>query len=304
MIYAAWWLACLLWSSTYVFIRIGLSEVPPWTFAAARLGLALTVLLPISIVRRGLTTIEPRDVVHIMAAGLLLLGVNYALLYWGAQFIPSGLVAILQSMTPVLALAGGWAIGAERLTLRKVAALSLGVLGVVFIFRSEADVSGSTAFAASLAVLSSSACVAAAYVWLKRHGKSIPPLTVTTLQCLSGFIALGTGAFLVEGSPLNAPWSAASMGAAVYLAVCGSIVAFWLNYWLLKRMDASAMLMMGVAEVPIAVWLGAMIFGERLPVGAFTGAACILAGVILTPAVSVDARHDEVLQRQNLKTKI
>jgi drug/metabolite transporter (DMT)-like permease len=68
----------------------------------------------------------------------------------------------------------------------------------------------------------------------------------------------------------------------MYLAFCGSVVAFWLNYWLLYRMDASAMLMMGIAEVPIAVALGALVFGERLPPGTFLGAACVLAGVLLT----------------------
>ena len=269
-----------------MFIRIGVAEVSPWTFASARLALALAVLIPLTIARNGFRGVTPRDAAHIMGAGVLLLGVNYGLLYWGAQFIPSGLVAILQSVTPVLALAAGWWVGAENVTSRKVAALGLGVLGVVLICRTEANVSGKTALAGAVAVLASSGCVAGAYVWLKRHGRSIRPLTVTCLQCATGLLSLGVGAVLVEGSPLRASWSAASFGAALYLAVCGSVVAFWLNYWLLERMDTSAMLMMGVAEVPIAVALGAIVFGERLPLGTFTGAACVLAGVILGPITS------------------
>ena len=71
-------------------------------------------------------------------------------------------------------------------------------------------------------------------------------------------------------------------GCVKNLAIGGSVVAFWLNYWLLNRMDASAMLMMGIAEVPIAIGLGAMVFGERLPPGTFMGAALILAAVLLT----------------------
>ena len=86
----------------------------------------------------------------------------------------------------------------------------------------------------------------------------------------------------IEGSPLNAAWSTKSVVALMYLAFCGSVVAFWLNYWLLYQMDASAMLMMGIAEVPIAVALGAIVFGERLPPGTFIGAACVLVGVLLT----------------------
>ena len=68
--------------------------------------------------------------------------------------------------------------------------------------------------------------------------------------------------------------------ALLYLALIASVLAFWLNYWLLQRMDASAMLMMGVAEVPIAVALGAMMFGERLPAGTLLGGTCVLVGVV------------------------
>jgi drug/metabolite transporter (DMT)-like permease len=66
----------------------------------------------------------------------------------------------------------------------------------------------------------------------------------------------------------------------MYLAVAASVFAFWLNYWLLARMDASAMLMMGVAEVPIAVLLGAAFLNERLPSGTFAGGTCVLVAVV------------------------
>ena len=64
------------------------------------------------------------------------------------------------------------------------------------------------------------------------------------------------------------------------VAVAASVIAFGLNYWLLARMDASAMLMMGVAEVPIAVLLGAAFLHERLPAGTFAGGVCVLVAVV------------------------
>jgi drug/metabolite transporter (DMT)-like permease len=278
---AVWWIACLLWSGTFLFIKMGLADVPPWTFASVRLVLALAILTPVSWFGRGFKELTRRDAARIMLAGVLLLGVNYGLLYWGARAIPSGLVAILQSATPVLALAIGWAFGSERVTLRKVAALAAGVAGVTVIFRAEARASGMAALAGALAVLGSSACVAFAYAWLKGHAHRLPPLTVTTLQCVAGLIPLATVAAIVEGNPLAANWSPGAIAAVLYLAIGGSVIAFWLNYWLLARMDASAMLFMGVAEVPIAVALGAAIFGERLPSGTLIGALSILAGVML-----------------------
>ena len=65
------------------------------------------------------------------------------------------------------------------------------------------------------------------------------------------------------------------------LVLGASVVAFGLNYWLLERMEPSAMLMVGVAEVPIAVAVGAALLGERLPPATLTGAVFVLAGIAL-----------------------
>ena len=277
-----WWLTCLLWSSTYLFIKLGLAEIPPFSFAWLRLLLALSVLIPVTVRQGRFAGVGTREAAPIFFAGLLLLGVNYALLYWGSQFIPSGLVAILQSATPVFALLFGRLFRFEEVTRRKVAALAAGCAGVALIFHSEVLAFGSATFGGSIAVLGSAACIAFAYVWVKGKNSGLHPTAVTTIQCAAGLLLLAPVGLALEGSPLNASWSIKSASALMYLAFCGSVVAFWLNYWLLYRMDASAMLMMGVAEVPLAVALGAIVFGERLPPGTFVGAACVLAGVLLT----------------------
>jgi drug/metabolite transporter (DMT)-like permease len=275
------WLAtCLLWSSTFLFIKVGLQDIPPFTFAWLRLAIAVAILGPVALSRRRWASFGRRDVAHVAGTGVLLLGVNYGLVFWGAQFIPSGLVAILQSGTPVIALALGWALGSESVNLRKVLAVAVGVLGVTLIFGSQATISGPHAILGSAAVFAGSACVAFAYVWLKAYGQHLHRTSVTALQSLAGLVPLVVVATVVEGGPLPSRWSAGAWIALLYLAVFASALAFWLNYWLLARMDASAMLMMGVAEIPVAVMLGAVVFGERLPGGTLFGGSCVLAAVV------------------------
>jgi len=276
---AVWWTACLLWSSTFLFIRVGLAEIRPFTLAWMRLAIALAILIPVVIARHDMQSVRPIDVRRVAAAGLLLLGVNYSLLFWGAQFIPSGLVAILQSGTPLLALAFACAVRQEQVTARKLFTFVLGIVGVTLIFGSEAFRSGRTAMTGVAAVLGSSACVASAYVWMKSYRGRIPPLAMTTIQSGAAVVPLVCIALLADGVPTPARWSVAAWTAVLYLAVAASVVAFWLNYWLLARMDASAMLMMGVAEVPIAVLLGAAFLKERLPAGTFAGGTCVLIAV-------------------------
>jgi drug/metabolite transporter (DMT)-like permease len=276
-----WWLACFLWSGTFLFIKIGVAQIPPLTFAWVRLAIALTVLVPLAAMRGDVLAVARPLLARIFAAGIVLLGVNYGLLYWGARRIPSGLAAILQSATPIFALILGCLCGLERATLRKGIAFMLASFGVAVIFRSEIHITGMGGLAGAGAVLASSLCVASAYVWLKSARVSVHPLTVTAIQCAAGLAALAPVALMLEGSPLGAPWSAASAIAVLYLAIGGSVFAFWLNYWLLQRIDASAMLMMGIAEVPIALALGAIALGERLPSGTLAGAVAVLAGVSL-----------------------
>jgi drug/metabolite transporter (DMT)-like permease len=277
---AVWWTACLLWSSTFLFIKLGLAEVPPFTFAWVRLAIALAVLAPLAFARDRRTSLGWRDTATLILSGVLLLGINYALVFWGAQFVPSGLVAILQSGTPVLALACGWVLGSETVNTRKILALAAGVLGVTIIFGAERHASGGATLRGSAAVLGGSACVALAYVWLKTYGRHFPRTSVTALQSLGGLLPLACLGWFVEGPPAVAGWSTTTWVALLYLALAASVLAFWLNYWLLERMDASAMLMMGVAEVPIAILLGAVVFGERLPAGTLLGGTFVLAGVI------------------------
>ena len=173
--------------------------------------------------------------------------------------------------------------------MRKVAAVSLGFAGRGGDRRHRGDGAGAGGLHGAAAVLASTCCVAGAYVWMKGRTGRVPPLSMATLQSGSGLVVLAALALTREGSPLDARWSASALGALAYLGWAGSVLAFWLNYWLLARMDTSAMLMMGVAEVPIAVLLGAVILGERLPPGTWLGAACIVASVLLGPLQRVNS---------------
>jgi drug/metabolite transporter (DMT)-like permease len=122
-----WLLVCVLWSSTFLFIKLGLRDLPPFTFAWVRLAIAGGILVPLALAGGSWRSLRPRDVASIAATGVLLLGLNYALVFWGTQFVPSGLVAILLSATPVLALAFGWFLGSEQISGRKLFAVAAGV---------------------------------------------------------------------------------------------------------------------------------------------------------------------------------
>jgi drug/metabolite transporter (DMT)-like permease len=278
---AVWVLTCLIWSTVWLFIKIAVTDVPPVSFAAMRLIIALLVMLPIAIAWRTPLPRQRRDWVLIAGTGVVLLGFNYALLNWGLQFISSGLTAVLQAMTPGFALVfAHWLLPDEKMTRRKVSGLALGVVGVGVIFWDQLTFGG-RAFAGSVTVTLGAMCVAFAYVMVRRGGRHLHPSVLTTGQMGAALVPLMIYGWTVEGNPFALQWTRNALVAAVYLALAGSVLAAWLNYWLLSRIGAVNLLVMGLIEPLIAILLGAWILGESMNPRALSGGALILLSVWL-----------------------
>jgi drug/metabolite transporter (DMT)-like permease len=282
VIVGVWWIACLLWSAGWLFLKIGLSDLPPITFAALRLALALAVLAVIVAARREWRALRAADVPAIALSGVLLLGVNYALTFWGAQYLPSALTSVLQASSPVFGFVIGTATGAERWSAARAAALPIGIAGVALVSRGQFD-AGRLSGLGSAAVLGGAACAAIAYAIAKRRAAHLPPTVTVASQTLFALVPLLALALAIEGNPLALCWTPAAIAALLYLGIASSVVAFWLNYWLLKRVPATTVLSMALVQPLIAAVLGALILDERFGAGAMAGGVLILisAGVIL-----------------------
>jgi drug/metabolite transporter (DMT)-like permease len=278
-----WWITCLIWSSVWLFIKIGLRDLPPVSFAAIRLVVAIAVFLPVLAIRRVPLPSRARDGYVIAGAGILLLGVNYALLFWGAQFIPSGLTAVLQAVTPAFALVfGHFLLDDEPFTFKALGAIAIGIAGVAMISWDQLHLSGRQALLGCAAVTAGAACVGFAYVFVKAQGRGrLRPevLTCGQMLCAVGPMLVFAGAR--EGNPLDLHWTPAAIGCLLYLALAGSVAATWLNYWLLERMSATALLSMALIEPLIAVLLGAALLHERVTPGAAAGGVLVLCSIFM-----------------------
>lgn len=280
-----WSVTCLIWSTVWLFIKLGLRDLPPVSFAGIRLVIAVAVLLPVIFIRRTPLPRGGRDWALIAATGFLLLGLNYGLVFWGARYIPSGLTAVLQAATPAFTLVfAHYILPRERFTLAKLCAIGLGVAGVAVIFSDQMHVAGWSALAGCVTVAAGALCVAFAYVVIKAYGSHLHPTSLTTGQMICGLVPLIAYGLIWEGNPLAFRWTPTAVVSLLYLALAGSVAAFWLNYWLLQRMDATNVMAMSLVEPLLAVLLGAAILGEEISSRVLLGGACVLAstGLILT----------------------
>lgn len=277
-----WILTCAIWSTVWLFIKLGVRDVPPSAFAVFRMLVAFVVLSVLIALRGVQLPRRRRDWGLIGWTGVVLLGLNYGLLNWGIQFISSGLTAVLQAMTPVFGFVfAHLLLRDEKMTTWKGIALALGVIGVGVIFWDQLEVGGERAIEGSIAVVGGAACVAIAYVALKRRGSGLDPTVITAGQLLSALIPLTVYSTVAEGNPLGIRWTRTAIVSGLYLALLGSVAGAWLNYWLLKRIGATKLLSMGLIEPLVAVLLGVAFLGEEMSIRTIAGGVLILAGVAI-----------------------
>lgn len=276
----AWLGLCAIWGSTWLAIKIGLNDLPPFLFAGLRFVVASGALFVACAVAR--VPVWPRaagDWGFLAGTGVLTFFFNHGFLFWGEQFIPSGLAAVLQATIPGFGLlVAHWALPAEPLTARKVLGVLLGLAGVAWVFAHELHAGGADAAWGSAAVVFAAASVATGNVLVKRRGAHLPPASMAAWQMMFGFLPLLAVGCWREGSPLALRWTPAAVGCLVYLAIVGSAVAFYLYYWLTARMPVTNVMTVALVTPVMALILGWFALGETLSWRTAAGGGLVLLG--------------------------
>lgn len=279
---AAWCVLCLIWGSTWLFIKLGLADLPPVSFAGIRFVVAASMLWAIIAIRRTPLPKGPRAWGFLALTGFLAFSLNYGLLFWGEQRTSSGLAAVLQATIPAFGLAlAHLLLPSDRMTLPKVLGVSLGIAGVAVIFSDRTTLAGDDALRGGLAIVAGAFAVALANVLVKSHGAHFDAVILAGVQMTFGLVPLVVAGFLAEGSPLGFRWTPRAVLSVLYLALVGSVIAFLLFYWLLRRMDVTKVLLIALVTPVLALALGAVVLGERLGGRAFLGTGMVLGGVSL-----------------------
>jgi drug/metabolite transporter (DMT)-like permease len=277
---AVWSLYALLvviWSSTWVAIKIGLEDTPPLLGAGVRFALAGAGLLLVARVRgRALRT----DRVLAAVLAVLPFAAAYGLIYWGEQYVPSGLAAVLFGVLPIyVALIASVALQDEPLRARLFAGVGLALAGLVVAFGESVSLGDERyAVAGAIACVVAPLGAAIGNVTTKRRGAGVDALVV------NGWAALGGGVLLLAASaPFEdwggAAWTAQALGAIAYLAAIGTALAFVTLMRLLLELPAVTISFIALLLPFGALGFGAVVYGEPLTAGELVGAALVAAGI-------------------------
>ena len=279
---AAWLTLCIVWSSTWLAIKVGVRDLPPISFVAIRFVIAAGILVLISAGRVRLRPLRRSDYITLALTGILMFGLNYTLLFWGELYVSSGLAAVLQATIPIFGMIfAHWLLPAEPLRLQKLLGAFVALAGVMLICARLLSFNGLLAFWGGVGIALGGAAAAFSNVVLKKRAIDLAPAMLAAWQMIFGVIPLLVLGFVVEGSPTHFRWTSMSIFCLLYLAVVGSSFTFLLLYWLLPRMTVTNLQTISLITPPGAVMLGWALGGERFPLWSLLGAALVLAGVWL-----------------------
>jgi drug/metabolite transporter (DMT)-like permease len=275
-----WLVLCCIWGSTWLFIKLGLRDLPPLSFAAIRFLLSSLILFAIVAARRTGLPRGRGDWALICKTGVLAFTLNYGLLFWGEQHIASGLAALLQATIPVfgMLIAHPYLPG-ERLTAWRMAGALLGVAGVGLIFSNQLDTSGGMALWGSAAIVAGAVCVAYSNVLVKARAQHLDPAVLAAGQMVCGLVPLLLFGLAFEGNPFRFRWTGLAVVSLLYLTLVGSVTAFLLYYWLVRNMDVTKTMLIALVTPLAAVLLGMTTLGEQLSWRTVAGGALIMSGI-------------------------
>jgi drug/metabolite transporter (DMT)-like permease len=269
----AYAICAVVWGSTYFGIALGITAFNPFGMVATRYLLGGAVAFGLSRLLGEELPLK-RDLPHLVLVGILLLGCSNALVTWAERDVPSGVTAILCSMTPLIY----GLMGRETLGLRRWTGLGLGLVGVVILARPGEN--------AAFPVAGIAAILLATLTWAygtlhgKRHVKGHGLMGQVSVQMLAGglvalVLAPATGGFL------HAPLTLKAGLAVGYLTVFGSVVAFSAFAYLAKVWTPTRMSTYAYLNPLVAVLLGSVFLREPFGPRLVLGMAVILLGVAL-----------------------
>jgi drug/metabolite transporter (DMT)-like permease len=270
---------CLLWSFAFVAGKIGVTDCPPLILLTARFSLAGILILGISAVRGDAWSLSWRDVLVFAVLGVANNALYLGLGYTGLQTVSAGLGGLIVSANPIFTAVLAAVFLNEALTLRKVAGLLLGIIGVGFIVWHRIS-AGTDSWHGILFTLASLASIVAGTILFKLLAPKGSLWVGNGIQNLVAGIVLLPLAFTLSSVGDIVP-SPRLLGAFAFLVLGGSILAYRLWFHLLRACGATAASAYHFLMPPLGMLFAWIILGEHVELRDLMGIVPVALGIYL-----------------------
>jgi drug/metabolite transporter (DMT)-like permease len=267
------------WGSTFIGIRFAIDTLPPFLMTGVRFAVAGIILLALARLL-GAPLDTPRRWLAAAGTGIAMLVAGNGAVVWAEQTVPTGLVALTVSTSPIWMVVADRVFFGARITWPAAVGIGIGLLGIAVL------VNPSTAVIPLLPTL---VLVVGSLGWtvgtLLTRTRAMPESTTLANACQ---VLGGGAAFLLIAVVIGEPGrldvhrvSAASLAGLAWLIVFGSLIGFSCYLWLIRVAPIPLVATQSYVSPVVAVILGALLRHESLTPRELIAGAVIIAGVVL-----------------------
>ena len=295
----AFGLVYLFWGSTYLGISFAVEQIPPAYMCATRFLIAGLVMLAYCAAKGRQIRFSARHLFHLAVVGILLLMGGNLTLSYAELIVPTGVAALLVSVTPLWFLVlDSLLLGDHHISRRGKIGLVIGIFGVLVLIWPtliHPTSFGRREFWWSLGLQGGSFSWALGSVLSKKWKTAAgDPFSTTAWQIVFAGFANLAFALTVERNS-HPVWTARGLGAILYLVVCGSWIGYTAYIWLLQHVPTSKVSTYSYVNPVVAVFLGWLVLHERIDRYILTGSAVIVVSVIMVTSAKIHTRAVEEL---------
>jgi drug/metabolite transporter (DMT)-like permease len=291
-------LVYVFWGSTYLAMRVAVATVPPYAVGSTRYLISgLLMLLWCALTGRNVR-VNRRDLVRLLAIGVLLLSIANVGVLWAERYVTSGLAALIVAIVPIwVVVLETWVFRVGKMPVRGLLGLALGIGGMVVLLwpkiTAGTHLGRLELFGAAILIFASLSW-ALGSILSHRWTLSVDVFTSAAWQMLlaglvNAMVAALTGQFS------RAVWRAPARWAIAYLVLSGSLIGYTAYIWLLEHVPPPKVATYAYVNPVVAVFLGWLLLHESVDIFTLIGTVVIIGSVALVNTAKLKRRIEDAV---------
>ncbi|QTV06959.1 DMT family transporter [Faecalibacter bovis] len=274
----------IVWGTTFLGIRIAVETIPGWFVAGIRQSIAALIMLSILLYKKELKWFGWKNLSYqIIFSTLMLIGAN-GLTTVAEESISSSLASLISATTPILVFIGSLLIGLEKFNIKGLLGVLMCFSGILFIFWDGLHEFSNPAFSNGIILLF---CAITGWalgtLFTKKLNLKTSNISLNLFYqfLFAGIVQIGL-AFIFSENHNFSNWSLRSISSMIYLAIFGSVIAFYSFHYALTKISPIQISILSYINTIIAILLGWLILDEEISLKFIIAAFLIIIGVFIT----------------------
>lgn len=282
-LYLALFCVSFFWGTTFLAIRVGVETIPPFLLAGIRNLIAGSIIFFYLLSQKKLERVNSNQFLRAFVLSLLMIVLANGLTTYAEKYITSGLASLISTLSPFCVLVLNLILGHEKLSVKTVIGILLGMFGIFLIYQSSlTDLLipeyRKGIFAILLAIL---AWAIGTIITKKGSANSLTMLMNVCVQMLIAGVALTSFQYYITPNISTENWSTRSVVGMIYLALFGSVVGYVAFSYLISQLPSTKVTILSYVNVVVALFLGWLILDEVITSRIIIAATFIIGGVII-----------------------